>query len=226
MALLEQLDREWQSIVDRRSFDTQYRQWSERHPAIAAAGNPAAAVKLLQNRRGHYETRDALFRGLVTEAQHDAAAARMVLQGLVPAMELATQAIAGQHIDDPDEVVVAVAWERIRTYPLADRPRHIAANIVLDIRKHARRHIARPSALDLPVIASNEKQSGTDELAELLGEATSSGLLDIEATRLIFRTRILDEQLADIAAEAGIPYPTLRQRRLRAERVLAEAVQS
>lgn len=66
-------------------------------------------------------------------------AGRTVLQAMLGKVVLMAQG-------DPlvgTSAYVAAMWERIRTYPLDRRPRHIAANLALDTRKLARRDADR-----------------------------------------------------------------------------------
>ena len=114
------------------------------------------------------------------------------------------------------------AWQQIRRYPLARRPRRIAANLLLDTRRAAlaeftreRRGRREPPAQQLAPAAA----PGGDVEA-LLGRAVTAGALSSEEAELILRTRIDGVPLARLATEAGVAYHTLNVRRLRAERRL------
>src|SRR5436190_11283598 len=73
---------------------------------------------------------------LAERALADGTAARVLLQVLRPGLRTLGRRLAlGGSFDDVDQELLALAWERIRTYPIDRRPAAIAANILLDIRK-------------------------------------------------------------------------------------------
>jgi DNA-directed RNA polymerase specialized sigma24 family protein len=75
---------------------------------------------------------DGALGALLTEVSRgDELAGRAVLQAMLGKLVRMAQADEYSGIDD----YVAVMWCRIRTYPLATRPRKIAANLVLDTLK-------------------------------------------------------------------------------------------
>jgi hypothetical protein len=75
---------------------------------------------------------DAALGALLTEvSRDDELAGRAILQAMLGKLVRMAQADEYSGIDD----YVAVMWCQIRTYPLASRPRKIAANLVLDTLK-------------------------------------------------------------------------------------------
>lgn len=58
-------------------------------------------------------------------------------------------------------------------------------------------------------------------LGQLLGAAARAGIISAADGELIAATRLCGQRMAEYAAVRGLPYPTVRRRRVRAERRLA-----
>ncbi|MCW6003730.1 hypothetical protein K1W54_03935 [Micromonospora sp. CPCC 205371] len=58
----------------------------------------------------------------------------------------------------------------------------------------------------------------------ILGRAAAAGIITVEQAELIAGTRFGDTLIEQLATETGVPAPTLRMRRRRAERRVAKAV--
>ncbi len=106
--------------------------WARRHPALRGCvdlPDVLAAVRA---------DPDAVLGALLGEsAAGSTLAGRTVLQAMLGKIVLMAR-------HDPvvgTSAYVAAMWERIRTYPLERRPRHIAGNLALDARKLARREV-------------------------------------------------------------------------------------
>jgi hypothetical protein len=137
------LDREWQQLA-RGVVPARLRLWAEREPALAPFVDPARLVEFVRGSASS-AMKDELLRPLVRLAVDDPLAARVVLQVLLPGLKR----IAGRALHDLSErdelweLLLAHAWERIRRYPLARRPRHIAANVLLDTLMRTMRELER-----------------------------------------------------------------------------------
>jgi len=217
------LDREWQQLA-RGVVPARLRLWAEREPALAPFVDPARLVEFVRGSASS-AMKDELLRPLVRLASDDPVAARVVLQVLLPGLKR----IAGRALHDVSErdelweLLLAHAWERIRRYPLARRPRHIAANVLLDtlmrtMRELERERRRRRSDSGAAVTAPTADQR--TEIARLLLEAVSAGAISQLEARIIFETRIEHCSLAEVAAEEGLAYNVLRVRLQRAERRL------
>jgi hypothetical protein len=184
---------------------------------------------------------DRLLIRLVGRAQDDVAAARLLLHVLRPGLRtLAHQLERLYPHTDPDEELVAIVWEKIRTYPINRRPRAVGANILLDTRKHYRRLVgetepwvtldelesagalrkARPSAEHEVLDA---EAAGMRDVRARLVSAATDGTITPVAARIIWRTRIGGEPDHAVAADFAMNVRSLQRRRQRAERRLAQA---
>jgi len=218
------LDREWKQLA-RGVLPARLRLWAEREPALAPFVDPP---RLLEFFRGSASSvmKDELLRPLLRIAFDDPLAARVVLQILLPGLKrIAARALHDlSERDELWELLLAHAWERIRCYPLARRPRHIAANVLLDglmrtMREleRERRRRGRSDADADPPAPTPDPRAG---IARVLLEAVSAGAISQLEARIIFATRIERCSLAEVATEEGFTYNVLRVRLQRAERRL------
>lgn len=230
--LFARIDAEWSSFVDSPSVLRRFEDWQRDDPDLAEFVDLAHLVRFAQT-PGQPAASDDALRCLGRRSQTDSVAARALLQCVLYALpQLATKfrpAVGG----DGDEIaalVVATAYERIRTYPIDRRPRHIAANIVLDTRQIVSRTLCRPrvaevladdrallSALVAPISAGAE-------VFDLVGRAVRAKRVDPDDARIIVLTRVYDVPVNELAAEYHCLPHSLRRRRLRAEAALAAAV--
>lgn len=182
---------------------------------------------------------DALL-ALARRAPADWIAARTLLEALRPGLLNLGQHLAGRgSFDTVDHEVIALAWERIRTYPADRRPRAVAANVLLDVRKRyvraAKNETAAAKLLentgphedDLPPGPSAEHDALDADLAglrrahALLAAAIDAGSITPLSARVVWRTRVQQYDDREVAAELGIAVRSLQRRRQRAESELA-----
>jgi DNA-directed RNA polymerase specialized sigma24 family protein len=117
--------------------------------------------------------------------------------------------------------VIALTYERIRTYPFDRRPHRIAANLLFDTRQRLQRTVGRTgpaivSLESLPVEPAVDDEPD-DEPCALLDQAVAQRVILARDADLIALTRLHDHPVAELAAHLGCPAQTLRQRRRRAE---------
>jgi hypothetical protein len=181
--------------------------------------------ELLDGRSAGPVTKQKILLALARLAPQDDLAARTLLQAFVPGLIwLATAAGS----DDPmaREELVAIAWERIRTYP-PSRAGLVSLNVLRDTRKRYRAHrtIEAPTSTELVVgmeslsPSAEEEAMGTLLLGELMA-APARGLVKRRGLGLVLRTRIADTSLEDIAAEERVGVRGLAVDRWRAEKCL------
>ncbi|MGH2477680.1 MAG: hypothetical protein ACRDIL_20710 [Candidatus Limnocylindrales bacterium] len=168
----------------------------------------------------------------------DPIAARVLLHVLGPDLRSLGLRLAPEGpFDDLDRELLSVAWERIRTYPISRRPSAIAANVLLDVRKDWVRSVAGSDkeAISLealpahrwPTAPSAEHEALEAHFPSLgrthgrLLAAVESGAFSPVSARVVWRTRILQDDDARIAGDLGVAVRTLQRRRQRAERQLA-----
>jgi hypothetical protein len=142
-------------------------------------------------------------------------------------------------LDDVDHELVALAWEQIRTYRIDRRPTAVAAKVLLDVRKRyvravlvsANEQVSLDNLADdrRPVAPSAEHEALDSEVPSLrraharLAAAVDRGAITATSATVVWRTRVQQDDVADVAADLGVHVRTLQRRRQRAERQLAAA---
>jgi len=164
----------------------------------------------------------------------------VLLQILRPGLRnLGRRLALGGSFDDVDHELLALAWEQIRTYRIDRRPTAVAANVLLDVRKRYVRAVLGPAngAVSLdhvaeprrPAVPSAEHEALETEVPSLrraharLSAAVDRGTITAQSATVVWRTRVQQDDDAEVAAELGVAVRTLQRRRQRAERQLAAA---
>jgi hypothetical protein len=181
---------------------------------------------------------DRVHAALAARAPHDAVAARVLLQILRPGLRnLGRRLALGGAFEDVDHELLALAWERIRTYRIDRRPTAVAANILLDVRKLYVRTVVEPDQARIehipadmwPAAPSAENEAldaygpSLRRAHERLAKAVDRGRITATSAAVVWRTRVQQRDDAEVAAELGVHVRTLQRRRQRAERELARA---
>lgn len=226
MSTFANLHQDWDSVAQSADTIRALAQWGSDDPVLARFSTMGDLVAFVE-RRGDPAASDSVLAALARRAPQDQLAARVLLQLLLPAL----CGLAKRHrwlgeADERAQAVVALAYERIRTYPIERRPRRIAANVVWDTTQ--RLLAERDRQMREPPLAGPEEECGgdrvleeatsaTDELLELLSWAHRSGRLSPQAVRLIALTRVADLTPAQLVPEFGRDPGGVRRRRNRAE---------
>lgn len=223
--LLVRLDADWSRVRDTPALRLALSEWGAAEPALRHT-SPQALVDHVRA-AGPAEA-DAVLAALAARAGAEEPAARVLLHLVLPALVVMAGRYRWLDADERAALVVAAAYERIRTYPIARRPRRIAANIVLDTRK--RLFAALPSTAD-PVLTSSERGDpdpgyAAVEARHVLHGALRRGDLDAEAARLLWLTHGLGLTSRQVAAATGMTAAQVRQRCSRAARRTAAVVQA
>lgn len=142
--LLDQLDAEWAWLSKSRGAKRALQRWSASDEELGGFANLDELVTFV-NRRDRLAEGDAILYRLVRRAAADELAARTVLACMMPGIKHLTSNFGWAHetAGEAAASVVAVMWERIRTYPCDRRPSKIAANLQLDTRQRVRRRVDR-----------------------------------------------------------------------------------
>ncbi len=230
--LFARIDAEWSTFVDSPVVHRRFGQWQRADLDLAEFVDLDHLVRFAQT-PGQPAASDDALRCLARRSKTDEVAARALLQCVLYALpQLATRfrSAAGGDADEVAALVVATAFERIRTYPVDRRPRHIAANIVLDTRQIVSRTLYRPRVAEVladdPAIlaAPATPISAGTAVIELVAEAVRAKRVDPSDARIIVLTRVYDVPADELAPEYQCLPHSLRRRRLRAEAALAAAV--
>ena len=238
-SVFDALDRQWADLVHSPDAEAALARWRpELQVDTDDLNGLVAAIQA-----GPAPASNAALLVLARWAPTDAVAARTLLEALRPGLLRLGQQLAGSGRFDPvDHEIVALAWERIRTYPAERRPHAVAKNVLLDVRKRyvlgAKRETAAVGELledsqsfeeDLAPTRSAEDESVDADLASLrraharLAAAVISGSITPLSARVVWQTRVQQYHDAEVAAELGVAVRSLQRRRQRAERELALA---
>ena len=223
--ILQVLDAQWLEVARSPEARRTLIRWANDNAALAGMHD---LNDVLLSRRDPSVSGEVLSI-LARLAPTDGLATRTLLQMLLPGLVRLVGTIGHGDPEAQDEIV-ALAWERIRTYPTS-RNGSVAANVVLDVRKQYVKLRCGDQAVALHLVTEpvDEASSPEDQvLAMLLVEdifaAQRRGLMSVAVVDTIMRTRIGGERLADVAAEQGVQTEVLCQRRWRAERRLRLAI--
>ena len=232
MTLFTQLDAEWRELGASAAAAAAMCSWARDDAPLRGFADPREVVHFVQ-RSDRRELSEEVVACLAARAPSDPLAARALLQVVLYGLIRIAADFRGATYSEEEvaSVVIAMAYERIRTYPIDRRPRSVIANVLLDTRQAVSRSLCRkrvPEILAADVGSTRGEEpemSATDELLALLDEAVRGELLRLDDARLIVLTRIADVPTADLAVERGCAPQSLRRRRQRAEAALAAAVE-
>lgn len=219
--ILQVLDRQWPDVATSPEARRALIRWANDHEVLAGMRD---LRDVLESRRHPRVAREVLS-VLAGLAPTDELAARALLQVLLPGLVRLVGTHGQSDPEAPDDLV-ALAWERIRTYP-STRKGSVAANVILDVRKQYLR--LRRDARMVPMFQCPEPfaeaSSPEDQVIAALGveeiaAALHQGLVSAAMLEAIVRTRLGGESLAEVAADQGLETEVLCQRRWRAERRL------
>ncbi len=219
-SLLDQLDHEWETHIGHD------RAVAARLPEVGAL---TGCGTLDEARRwtlaAPAEAADRVLVALVARAvEGDGLAARALLGWLTPGIRaLVRRWAASGDRAEVEAAAVASVYERIVAYPLARRPRKIAANILLDAAKPLRRAAAADAPVvpaEIEVVAVESGSAPGEELLDTVAVALAAGIVDVDDARIILANRVGDTPMADLARHAGTSRRSLERRRRRAEDAL------
>lgn len=233
-AVVDALETEWTHLATSRPAREALERWAD-DPALWGFRDLDDVVEFA-NRRRQAAASDRVLAALARQAHVDDVAARTLLQAVLPGLKSVIRTYGRNGTNDEiGSAVIAVAFERIRRYPIERRPAHIAANILLDTRQAISRRRARDLALDevmgapadercLLRIPARTEPSAAEELVGLIDDAVRAGAVSHDAACVIVLTRVADVPIGELARSQRDDVRALRQRRRRAELSLAAAV--
>ncbi len=219
--ILQALDAEWSEVASSPEARRALIRWANDHEELEGLHDLDGVLRC---RRDPLRCHEVLH-VLAALAPADVLAARTLLQVLLPGIVRMVGTIGHGDPDAPDELV-ALAWDRIRSYP-ASRSGSVAANVVLDVRKRYLQQFGNDGIVPLHLVGdpvATDRTPEDDVLAILLVEeieaAQRDGHLSAAVLDAIMRTRLGGERLEDVAKDQGVSTKVLCQRRWRAERRL------
>jgi hypothetical protein len=211
------LDREWRSFAAAPATATALARWQAAAPALAGF----ATVDEVVAARRDPDRSSGVFTALVALAHTDCAAARVLLQAVLPGLVRLSVDLSGTRQPDIAEHVLAIAWERIRSYGAGKRTAFVP-NLLLDVRKALLAEWnAQPPPADL-MTADNARPAEDEALSRLFLEEIAAmertGTLQPGTTELLVLTRVEGCTLVEVAGRKGnVTDHGLLLRRRRAE---------
>ncbi|MBI2709723.1 MAG: hypothetical protein HYX34_08495 [Actinobacteria bacterium] len=233
-SVFDALDRTWARVASSPDAAVALERWRT-DPALDAPDLDTLVDRVWSAGKADADRAHA---ALAARAPSDPVAARVLLQVLRPGLRSLGRRLAlGGAFEDVDHDLLALAWERIRTYRVDRRPTAVAANILLDVRKHYVRTVVEPDRIRLEHIpaemwpsAPSAEHEALDAFGpslrrahERLATAVDRGKITATSAAVVWRTRVQQHDDAEVAAELGVDVRTLQRRRQRAERQLAKA---
>jgi hypothetical protein len=236
--LFKTLQVEWDRDADRPSARAACARWAEEDPALEGMSSPAEVVRGC-HARGDGRRSATLLGAVIARAAHDRWAARAALQAVLPglaAVSRRARPLVGptgvwSSVEELDQHVVAIAWERItalsatsaRTWPAAaivDGTWQRLRGFISAERRH-RGHRAALEDVEEPMCPA--EPSAGEELAHTLATAVEQGILEPVDGWVVFSSRVRGDAIEDLAVEAGRNSRWLWRRRVRAEELLHAA---
>lgn len=204
-ALVDALNAEWQAMADDHRLAEYGRaelvRWAADHPALVGCASPADVLTAIG------DDPDGVLAALITVHQGTAGprlpgcrgrqrpvsgtgrelAGRIVLQTMLGKVVTMAQRDRCHAVED----YVGQLWARIGSYPLARRPRRIAANLALDTLKAVTRDshgdgTGRRAGRTVPVTAEELERAG------LAASPPGDGVQDLNAHRVLRVARHLE----------------------------------
>lgn len=227
MTLFTRLDAEWRELGASPPAVTALGMWAGTDGAFREFSNLCELVEGMRHSADR-ERNDELLACLAGRAQSDPYAARALFQAVFPGLiRIAADFRPATHSDEEiASVVIATAYERIRTYPIGRRPRSIAANVLLDTRQAVSRSVCKPRVREVPtadiekLIVKAPEKTASDELLGIIAEAVRTRRLGVVDAQLVVLSCLAAVPTVELAAAQGCTVHTVRRRRLKAEAVL------
>jgi DNA-directed RNA polymerase specialized sigma24 family protein len=222
------LESDWQQVAHSALFTDRFRVWRVKEPALTRFVDATALVRFMR-RSGSRAEKDAVLCALLRWAKDESIGARVVLEAIRPGLlNLSARIIRdAREREELRSTMHLAVWEGIRSYPLARRPRRVAANLLLDTMHRTLVELGRESAwLASRSFASGEGQPSAPpeevdaDVDSLLEAAVRAGAVSADEAEAILGSRIDGIDLADLARCAGVSYNAMKVRRQRAERRL------
>lgn len=227
---IDAIDADWRRLLASPLLGSRFRAWRHAEPALDAFADPAALICFLHDPAGQLDGKDLVLLALLRAAKDEPLAARVVLQALRPALK----GLAALLLSDAGEreevwsLLMAIAWEKIRTYPVARRPGRVAANLRLDTLHNAQQQI-RAERTERALLPARPLDGGPPgppqrcdgDIEAPLDRAVAAGAISADEAQLIACTRIDRVRLTELARRVGVKRDTLKHRRQRAEQRLA-----
>ena len=227
-SLSRRLDREWAALSRRHGVIDRVRSWN-------VTDDPFGTLDELLVLTGHHvdssRAADELLGRLVSVAQSDPLACRIVLQRILPGLLAIVKAEQSRDPRvDAFDLIIGEAWISIMRYRVDARPTHVAARLLNDARHRAFTSQRRRRAVEevacaaetFAATAAVDERSPFDVLIGTLVEARRHGLGDQHVAAVGDYLR--HGSSAGVASERGITARAARYRQHRAAKQIRRLV--
>jgi DNA-directed RNA polymerase specialized sigma24 family protein len=223
----EALAHDWQRLLSSPHLAARFGLWQVKQPELARFTDAAALIRFMRDRHSRAE-KDAVLRALLLWAKQEPIGARVVLETIRPGLvNLSVRIVrVDRERDEMWATMLLAVWEGIRSYPLARRPRRVAANLLLDAMHGALVELGHESAWRAaqahgsPECKHDAPLEIDSDVDGLFARAVGASAVSAAEAELVLATRIDGIALAELARDAGVSYNTMKLRRQRAERRL------
>lgn len=235
------LEEEW-GLLARGRLAVEFRRWKRVEPGLRAFEGPEQLLAFLWDKRASPVDKDRILAALLRLARTEPLASRVLLRAMLPGLKGWAARLLRRSPEREREpalereelwqVLFCALLERIKTYPLKDRPGKIAANLILDTLHATVGELKRESAaleqLGLEAPAEEElveEEAGPVAAVDVeapLRRAVAAGAIRQSDAELILETEVHGVPLAEVAERLDVTYNAVKKRRRRAERRLLD----
>ncbi len=223
MLTQQRLDADWHAFCSRPSTRRSVHSWRSDH-RLAGFTSPAEIIEATRMGCAPEES-EQILRALAERAPTDPAAARTLLQALLPGLRAAARRFQHRIGEEAMAIVMSEAAVRIAAGVPARRPGRVAANVVMDAKAALLRTLNEPQfepeQHDQP---AEDRTSASEEVVNLVSDARDAGIVSERAAALIIITRAHGYAIEEVARASGIAACGLRQLRRRSEARIREWV--
>ena len=238
--LFRVIERDWQREGASPPAQTALARWAEDQPALAGFTSPLEVVQRCHDRAQRDGSR-ALLVAVLSWAKRDRLAARTVLQAVLPGLAGISRRAYGfvgpsgvwQAIDELDQHVVAVAYERIHALSATGDPwgtvgiidgtwQRVRTYALAALRERDRR--TELSEHGVAELRAGPDRSAAEELVVALLDAVRRGVLERVDAGIVYQCHIHGLAVEALAPAIGCNVRSVWRRRARAEqRLVIEA---
>jgi len=222
------LDDDWTQFTSSVLATRALERWSD-IPVLARFETLDAIITTLRAGAADPDGADQVLLALVARAGRDDVAARTMLQALIPGLVNVAKRLSRGRVDEELEAqVLTEAIDRIRNYPLARRPRAVAANITWDVfGRITRQRRTANRAIPVEDVGRLQSPSPTDvdpsqEVLELIDDALAAGELCDGDARLLVAIAVGHDTIRSRAEREGVTYRAMNERWRRARNRLRD----
>jgi DNA-directed RNA polymerase specialized sigma24 family protein len=232
--LIRRLDAEWRVLAGSRLLRDRLRTWGAGDERLAFEDGDRLVAAAQRRDAASWAERDQVLAALLERVIDDALARRVALQVVLPGVKSLINGIRGWDVEERAARVVATALAVISwcaTEPAGTPPSfRIYTNTRRRVLRSAVRARSEPVVFvdDYSHLEADEDpvdgKSEAQEIDELVEWVQQRARVRDDAARLVVMTRVAGVPVDEVAAAQDVDPQTLRQRRLRTERLVRQSL--